>query len=233
MSSVNSYGYSPQPLTDYLKWIEEILGSGSGKKPFIISVGSGSEMREMLERIEPVRSRVGKDRVAVEVNTSCPNLGGELIGYNMEKFGELVQRIAEYWREHEDLVIGLKLPPYVWDGDIAGVVNAISEHGKGSIRFVTSTNTVGNTLEYEGESVGPVKGGMGGCSIHGLALGNVHGLRQKLDEKQLGNVEIIGVGGVSDRESYLRFKKAGARVVGVATALGLFGTDIFKAISTD
>ena len=83
--SFNSYGYSPYPLSEYLKWTEEILNGAVGKKPIIISIAAGSELITMVGMIETVQRRVGKGRIGVEVNTSCPNLGGTmLLGYDFD-----------------------------------------------------------------------------------------------------------------------------------------------------
>ena len=52
-----------------------------------------------------------------------------------------------------------------------------------------------------------------------------------LDEHdELKHIEIIGVGGVSDRAGFERMKSAGAAAVGVATALGVEGVDVFEKI---
>ena len=56
-------------------------------------------------------------------------------------------------------------------------------------------------------------------------------LRRMLDEHEaLRGVEVIGVGGVSDRAGYERMRSVGAAAVGVATALGAGGVEIFGRI---
>lgn len=43
-------------------------------------------------------------------------------------------------------------------------------------------------------------------------------------------IEIIGVGGVNDRSGYDRMRAVGASIVGVGTALGREGTEVFEKI---
>ena len=53
-----------------------------------------------------------------------------------------------------------------------------------------------------------------------------------LDEHaSLKNIDIIGVGGVSDSAGFERMKKAGASAVAVGTALGIHGVSIFSEIT--
>ena len=52
-----------------------------------------------------------------------------------------------------------------------------------------------------------------------------------LDEhSSLGDINIIGVGGVADSAGFERMKKAGASAVAVGTALGIHGVSIFSKI---
>lgn len=74
-------------------------------------------------------------------------------------------------------------------------------------------------------------GGMAGAPLHPLALGNVKTIRGMIDrEERLRGVEVIGVGGVSDRAGFERMRGVGAKVVGVGTALGREGVDVFGKI---
>jgi len=77
-------------------------------------------------------------------------------------------------------------------------------------------------------------GGLAGEALHPLALGNVRTVRRMLDaceEESLRAIDIIGVGGVSDGEGFRRMRRVGAAVVGVGTALGREGVDVFRKIS--
>lgn len=77
-------------------------------------------------------------------------------------------------------------------------------------------------------------GGMAGEALHPLALGNVRTIRSMLDSSpyaEIRNIAIIGIGGVSDVAGFRRMRSVGAAVVGVGTALGREGVEIFSKIS--
>lgn len=75
-------------------------------------------------------------------------------------------------------------------------------------------------------------GGMAGAPLHPLALGNVRTIRSMLDQhEELKLIEIIGAGGVSDRAGFHRMQAVGAKVVGVGTALGGQGINVFTDIN--
>ncbi|KAI0394116.1 FMN-linked oxidoreductase [Xylariaceae sp. FL0594] len=115
------------------------------------------------------------------------------------------------------------------------------------ISFVTATNTLGTCLLLEGRRdedgvsggspglsqvlPGLGIGGMAGAPLHPLALGNVATLRWMLDEQpETAHVIVLGIGGVGDSEGYKRMRSVGAAAVGVGTALGIKGLDVFKDI---
>ena len=151
--------------------------------------------------------------------------------------------------EAEDsIMIGIKTPPYTYQTQFDELITALSEHTRYQqccpISFITATNTLGSSLFltpsptatscYQPTISSPSGtgiGGLAGAAIHPLALGNVATLRRMLDlHEHLKHIEIIGVGGVSDGAGFERMKSVGAAAVGVATALGLEGVDIFGEI---
>ena len=115
----------------------------------------------------------------------------------------------------------------------------VSREGGSPISFITATNTLGSCLGFadiaSGEAALPSESGMGGLAgapLHPLALGNVKTIRKMLDERKetLGQVQVIGVGGVLDTAGYRRMRKAGADVVGLASGLLLKGVAVFGEI---
>lgn len=78
-------------------------------------------------------------------------------------------------------------------------------------------------------------GGMAGDALHPLALGNVRTIRSMLDaspQSQIREIAIIGIGGVSDAAGFRRMRSVGAAAVGIGTALGREGIDIFSQITS-
>jgi dihydroorotate dehydrogenase (fumarate) len=116
-----------------------------------------------------------------------------------------------------------------------------------TISFVTATNTLGSALHLSSppslavdkpptyqptlsSAAGTGIGGLAGEAIHYLSLGNVDTLRRGLDAVGLQDVVVIGVGGVGDTEGMRRMLSVGAGAVGVGTALGREGVDVFAKI---
>lgn len=245
-SSLNSYGYSPYPLSYYLDCVQQLLcppatppaapsASASavtaGAKPVIVSIaGSPAEVAASIADVTALVERHNSlaGRVAVEVNLSCPNLP-------LPPQTQLDDYLS--WLPPATTVpIGLKLPPLTHASQFCDLVAALPAD---RISFVSAINTLGGCLFLdcddggrEGKALLPGgMGGMGGAAIHPLALGNVHSLRRALDGAGKAHVDVIGVGGVADRRGFLRMCRAGAAAVGLATALGRDGLGVFAAIA--
>jgi dihydroorotate dehydrogenase (fumarate) len=253
-ASLNTLGYSPYPLTKTLKNIEivsEDLGwSGKG---WIVSVtGMPEEIKECFKLISAVREKVVMN-IYMEVNLSCPNIDGKPPpAYDQAALLEYLIAVREIQREFGQRVkVGIKTPPYSNPRDFGMVKAALKEsvvEGEVPIDFITATNTLGTSLSLRPNvdiSAGSSKpwkpalsssdaegiGGLAGSPLHPLALGNVRMLRRMLDsEDVLQGVVIIGIGGVSDAAGFSRMKSVGAEIIGVGTALGRKGVDIFQDI---
>ncbi|KAJ7630427.1 hypothetical protein FB45DRAFT_915466 [Roridomyces roridus] len=223
LSSLNSYGYSPHPLAQYLTWIEGLISGSSSSKPFLISTTASepSTLQAAVDVIQTLRAKSVHyaERIGVEFNTSCPNIRGHPPpGYAPELLQPLLEVLAAAWRKDPTLTLGLKLPPYVHAGQFTGVVE------KCPFAYVACTNTLGNSLLFaeqveaplRGEefAVPPVLGGLAGDALHPLALGNVYSFK-KLFEKEALDIAIFGIGGVTSKEAVARMTKAGASVEGV------------------
>lgn len=259
-SSLNTYGYSPHTLSEYLGYINEIVGQrhlGSAtvhKKPFIISVTGTPDEIEMAYALLANAAEMDEDlRLAMEINLSCPNIEGKPPpGYDRPELARYLEAVADSkstyrGRMGADSVprVGVKLPPYTWKGQFEMVVEELvaaksSEPGEGSvIDFVTATNTLGSCLVLTDglESVlasesGTGVGGLAGAALHPLALGNVATLRTMLDQhEETEHVMIIGVGGVEDKGGFERMRKVGADAVACATGLGRYGVGVFEKIT--
>lgn len=276
ITSLNTLGYSPICLAQYLDWAISILsrGSASFRKPFIFSVtGSADDILTCFQTI--ARKRKEHSDIPppfhLEINLSCPNIADKPPpAYSRSYLAEYLDRAAEAKRlerslhdnsqwGREDLIghcryeaspicIGLKLPPYTYATQFSELIAALRHSAtictpqRCPISFITTTNTLGSSLLLTNDgkdknhpaiasASGTGIGGLAGAALHPLALGNVATLRSMLDEHdELRHIEIIGVGGVSDRAGYERMKSAGAAAVGLATALGAEGVGVFEKI---
>ncbi|KAF9785880.1 hypothetical protein BJ322DRAFT_1107765 [Thelephora terrestris] len=261
-STPNSYGYSPHPLSSYIRWTQSILSRGTNSKPFIISITSNTvnELSQMVEHIQELRRTLGDDsegspsRIAIELNTSCPNIRGKPPpAYSFTTLLPILEVLTHAYRADRTLTIGLKLAPYLASFQFEEVVESVAslsydlEDGNrvNPFAFFTCTNTVGNSLffahqttsslgETNAYALGPILGGLAGEPIHALSLGNVYSFAHLLEshkDKAMREIKMIGVGGVMDKSGVQRMKKVGAAVVGCATLLGREGVKGFEKLA--
>jgi dihydroorotate dehydrogenase (fumarate) len=223
---------------------------------------SAQEALEMVKTIQQFRSDIqdqaaSQCRIGIEFGASCPNIpGSPPKGYILDSdetmFG-ILRVLADAFKLDETLTIGLKLPPYLYREQFTRVLELIRQftftNEKAVIKcpfaFLTSTNTLGNTLLFgeqassrSGDSnfaLPTVLGGLAGEALHPLSLGNVYTFSELLKaydaESGLKNLSIIGVGGVTSKEAADRMRAAGASIVGCATLLGREGVRAFEIIT--
>lgn len=231
--SLNCFGLSPHNLETYCDWITTLASENpTSNKLVIISVtGETPETNAAAVKRVIALSLTLPLRLAVEINLSCPNVPG--VPPPAYDAGEL-KAFIDALPSDSPIPLGLKTTPYTHPGQFDMVINASSE-AEGKISFITATNTLASCtmLDGQGRPVLPSEGGFGGLAgpaIHPLALGNVSTLRKRLDEAGL-EIDIIGVGGVSDAEGYERMRAVGAYAVACATALGKQGVAVFDRIA--
>jgi dihydroorotate dehydrogenase (fumarate) len=265
--SLNTLGYSPIPLSEYLDFVQ-VISNGledappKGRKSFkpaIISVtGSIEEIPQCYRAIHALQPSV-KMRLAMEINLSCPNIPGKtppaydfaalrtyLAALKTEIDVGIVQ--AGGIDESKRVAIGIKIPPYTYQEQFEGLIGVLKEsvdmkpkYLACPIDFITAVNTLGSSLLLSSDletchpalasANGSGIGGLAGAPLHPLALGNVYTIRNMLNvHADLKGVMIIGTGGVEDQAGSERMKSVGAGAVGVGTALGRKGVDVFGVI---
>ncbi|RDX43964.1 hypothetical protein OH76DRAFT_1487512 [Lentinus brumalis] len=80
----------------------------------------------------------------------------------------------------------------------------------------------------------PALGGLGGESMHPIALGNVYCFARLLathPDHAIRRIRIIGIGGVTSPAAAARMRAAGASAVGCATLLGREGVRAFEILA--
>ena len=248
-ASLNTLGYSPIPLATYLTTIIEIATSSTAPnstiKPFIVSVtGSASAVAQCYTLITAAQRKI-PNPLCMEINLSCPNIPNKPPpAYSKSSMVEYLDALADADGSGEGradcrVAIGVKTPPYTYHDQFQTLIDALLAT-RCDVDFITATNTLGSSLVLAGDGSGDPAinsacglgiGGMAGAPLHPLALGNVKTIRGMIDrEERLRGVEVIGVGGVSDRAGFERMRGVGAKVVGVGTALGREGVDVFGKI---
>lgn len=194
-----------------------------------------------------------KLNLMMEINLSCPNIPDKPPpAYDFAELREYLNTISYVtdtlvtqspgWKR---LHMGIKTPPYTHAGQFSRLILALEKStillGGCPITFITATNTLGSCLVLDssaspalGSANGMGIGGLAGEALHPLALGNVKTIRDMLDKsnfKDVRNIKIIGIGGVSDAAGWNRMMTVGATAVGVGTALGRKGVGIFEEIA--
>jgi len=174
-SSLNSYGYSPHPLSRYLDWLCALLidlpvpTTRTTRKPIILSItaSNADDLSEMLTQVQECRTRLRQappdeqlsDRsslLAIELNTSCPNIpSAPPPSYHLPSLRPLLAALGGAARADPSLTIGLKLPPYPDVTRVKEVVDCIAEYtdadGRNPFAFVTCTNTLGGSLFFSNQ----------------------------------------------------------------------------------
>lgn len=245
-ASLNTLGYSPFSLGTYLDILTGLSRNlRHVSKTVIISVaGTPGDVRRCHDLILR-RSAAIHFPLAMEINLSCPNIdGAPPPAYDAQQLVQYFSALPALTGtengnngEAASIPIGIKTPPYTYEGQFQALATALRAGTAASkISFVTATNTLGSCLLLDGATVpvlpGAGIGGMAGPPLHPLALGNVTALRRVLDgDHKTAHIDVIGVGGVGDAAAYRRMRAAGAVAVAVATALGKRGIAVFDDIA--
>ncbi len=252
VSSLNTLGYSPFSVHEYLKIIENLLISFALEdrptKPVIVSVaGSPAEVLDHYRSMSDLQLDLNQShkisaRLLMEINLSCPNIAGKPPpAYSRDELSKyLIPLVDANPGGGGTIEVGIKTPPYTYQTQFDELISALLDSSKERcpISFITATNTLGSSLVLSGSLTpalnsftGTGIGGLAGSALHPLALGNVATIRRMLDAHELlQHIEIIGVGGVSDAAGYERMRTVGAAAVGVGTALGVEGVAVFEMI---
>lgn len=248
-ASLNTLGYSPLPLSEYLGFVQTIsdgLAEPSTKLIVISVTGTPEEVAESYRLIAKCSSRV-KMPLAMEINLSCPNIPNKPPpAYSRDSLSLYLSTLHDTINSIPDLArlpYGLKTPPYSYAGQYEALMESLTAAGSPCpVSFLTATNTLGSCLVLS-DGASPLTtprlpgtgiGGMAGVALHPLALGNVATLRKMLDRfPQTRHLAIIGVGGVEDYAGYRRMRSVGAQAVGMGTAYGRKGLAVFEEIAQE
>jgi dihydroorotate dehydrogenase (NAD+) catalytic subunit len=171
----------------------------------ILSLAAASH-DEMEKLVTEVAALPGYD--AIELNLSCPNIGGRITGADAAAVEQFVRAAVG----STSLPVLVKLP-----GDSGNLLRSSEQALHAGAAGLTLINSV-RGLRVDWNTGRPFLsreyGGLSGPAILPIALARVYEVRQAFPEAL-----IIGTGGISDLGSTLEMLMAGADLVGIGFGL--------------
>tara|TARA_Y100000741_G_scaffold348595_1_gene316877 strand:- start:33 stop:1073 length:1041 start_codon:yes stop_codon:yes gene_type:complete len=225
---------------------------GTFDKPYIISV-AGNYLMDNFTILKEINTSFAakilsetfkKDNYQmVEINVSCPNIEGkEQLAYNFNDLNQFLFRLDAVAEELPYLTIGLKLPPYFDPSHFLQLGEVISKH-LDIVKFITTINSVGNTLVIDHETDSPViqpkngLGGLGGSYVKPVALANIWQLHLLFNSdngicRKNGKPDmiIIGCGGIVCGRDVYEHILCGAHLCQIGSQLMKEGNNCFLRI---
>ena len=173
--------------------------------PVIVSIASEEDPQEFVvlaKRLDTVR-----EVAAIELNISCPNIGGVgLISQNAKATYNLVKSVRKVTKK----TLIIKLSPNVTD--IVEIALAAEAAGSDALALVNTLTGMSIDVNSRRPRIAAVTAGLSGPAIRPMAVRMVWEAYRKV------KIPIVGMGGIIDTPSALEFFIAGATAVSVGTA---------------
>jgi dihydroorotate dehydrogenase (NAD+) catalytic subunit len=215
INAVGLSGSGIENATEEIRKFKELSDA-----PLIGSIGAGST-DEFVEATKLI-NQTPID--FLEINISCPNVGTEF-GVPFAYSPKAVETITSRIKKVSRVPISIKLAPGVWN--ISEIAKAAESAGADAI---TAGNTVGG-MSIDVRAKHPILhnkvGGVSGPALFPIALKFVYDVYNSV------KIPIIGTGGITTGEDALAMVMAGARLLGVGSAVYFRGQDVFKQITDE
>ena len=173
--------------------------------PVIVSIASEEDPQEFVvlaKRLDAIR-----EVAAIELNISCPNIGGVgLISQNAKATYNLVKSVRKVTKK----TLIIKLSPNVTD--IVEIALAAEAAGSDALALVNTLTGMSIDVNSRRPRIAAVTAGLSGPAIRPMAVRMVWEAYRKV------KLPIVGMGGIIDTPSALEFFIAGATAVSVGTA---------------
>ena len=165
---------------------------------------SVDDYRVVTEKLAEVADRIA----AIEVNLSCPNLGGDhtMFAHDSRLAGQIIEQCERF-----GVPLWAKLSPNT--DLLVDIGRAVLAAGSQALTLVNTVSGMAIDIGTGRPTLGTGRGGLSGPAIHPIAVRCIYDVRAALP-----NAKIIGVGGVVDAESAVELMMAGADAVQVGTA---------------
>lgn len=212
---LNAVGYSNPGLHAAAQEFKDLEDVGVPVIASVIGRGVG-------DFIKVVEGLWGQGFAAIEISLSCPHTPGFGTMAGQSTPGYTRQVVAAV-RRVTSIPIFVKLSPDT--PDIARVAKAAEEAGADGI---TATNTIGPGMIINIEARRPVLdfkvGGISGPALRPIALRCVYEIYKAV------HIPIIGTGGISTGRHAIEMLMAGAKAVGIGTAVCTRGIEVFSVV---
>lgn len=188
-------------------WLAEDLPALRDAGARVVAGIWGRSVEDYAKAAEMLAS-AGDGVVAVEVNLSCPNLGGE---HEMFSSSAVTAAAATSAALACGKPVWAKLSPAV--SDLPTVAKAVLEAGAEAVTLINTMPAMVLDIEARRPVLGAGGGGLSGAPLHPIAVRAVWDCRLAL-----GRPTIVGAGGVDTAEDAVELLMAGASAVQVGTA---------------
>jgi dihydroorotate dehydrogenase (NAD+) catalytic subunit len=166
----------------------------------------------------------GAEPDLLEVNISCPNTTDDL-GRNFAEREDTAAAVTKEVKQKTKIPIIVKLAPNV--PNIGRIAQAVVEAGADAIAAINTMPGMVIDLESGRPILTNRIGGMSGPMIKPLAV------RCVWDICKVVKVPVIGIGGITSGEDAAEMIMAGAKAVGIGTAVYYRGIDVFGKVSKE
>lgn len=201
VAMVNSVGLQGPGVA---AWLERDLPALRAEGATVVASIWGRRVADYAAAAEMLR---GAPVAAVEVNVSCPNLESR-----NEMFAHSASATEEVLAACDlDVPRWAKLSPN--GADVVAIAEAAVRGGASAVTLTNTLLAMAIDVESRRPVLGAGRGGMSGAGLHPVALRAVFDVHEAL-----GDLPIIGVGGVRSGEEAVAFLMAGASAVQVGTA---------------
>jgi dihydroorotate dehydrogenase (NAD+) catalytic subunit len=211
---LNAMGLPNPGVEGYLEELRELKGEGV---PVVASFFASTV--EEFQSDAKALARAGAD--ALELNLSCPNVGGEpgmcaADGISVERVTRSVKQVVE-------VPVFVKLSPNVTD--IAGIAVAAERGGADAITAVNTLKAMAIDTDFRRPILSNVTGGLSGPAIKSVAICCVWEIAEVV------KVPIIGCGGMSSWRDAVEYMLAGASAVEIGTAVMNHGFEVYGKVN--
>ncbi len=158
---------------------------------------------------------------ALELNLSCPNVGGEPGMCAADAVS--VEKVTSVVKEAATAPVFVKLSPNVTD--IAAIAVAAERGGADAITAVNTLKAMAIDADFRRPVLANVAGGLSGPAIKSVALRCVWEIAEAV------KIPIVGCGGVSNWRDAVEFILAGASAVEIGTAVRDHGFEVYSSVN--